>query len=552
MAKKKRRKSRKLPYSGMLMLNGDPAIGINFFNRYFNDLDKKNDQDVSETIPDAISDTTTDSNSSDSAIGDSGSNSSAGGIGESIKFKKAILNEFDTEPLEEKRETKRYYIRPQHIFCANKLDVLKALIQVTEAGENCSVYTLKNLDDHDDVHKLTNDDIIYYYDDNVLYDKNHVMVMDYDLYIKHEEERPNFRKDPDKISKAEYQSDYDDRMTKETVLESLDFDVNDEESIMNFMTQIEAGDEVSIGRRDEGKPTTFKDGSRYSDTEYFATRDDDAYVIFSVDKSDEGAESEPEDYFICNTPEELVQFIKRNFDFKDFNGDTQFKDSFENTLNHLDEFMIDDQALIDDLKSATNLEDAVMLLEQGVSDWPLFYDYLPDDSDTEDFAQFIVDKNQTASDEDDMWDFDENLTESAKEMEDLTEDTENEFPSICSICGEPYRGYGNNAEPYAHGRCCDACNFKFVIPERIRLMNRKSRKQNESLNEDTNSDNLDELIGKTIRIIYMKDDWSGKDYDGREGTITEAALDPWGDLYYRGTWGDLAIYPSEDKIEFID
>lgn len=44
---------------------------------------------------------------------------------------------------------------------------------------------------------------------------------------------------------------------------------------------------------------------------------------------------------------------------------------------------------------------------------------------------------------------------------------------ICCICGEPIEGYGNNPEPYKHkGRCCDACNLKFVIPARLAELNK--------------------------------------------------------------------------------
>lgn len=45
---------------------------------------------------------------------------------------------------------------------------------------------------------------------------------------------------------------------------------------------------------------------------------------------------------------------------------------------------------------------------------------------------------------------------------------------LCSICGGPQEpwpggsgGYGNNAWPINHGRCCNACNTRFVIPARI-------------------------------------------------------------------------------------
>lgn len=37
----------------------------------------------------------------------------------------------------------------------------------------------------------------------------------------------------------------------------------------------------------------------------------------------------------------------------------------------------------------------------------------------------------------------------------------------CCICHQPYDGYGNNAEPFCSGRCCDTCNLIYVIPYRI-------------------------------------------------------------------------------------
>ena len=36
----------------------------------------------------------------------------------------------------------------------------------------------------------------------------------------------------------------------------------------------------------------------------------------------------------------------------------------------------------------------------------------------------------------------------------------------CSITGEPYYGYGNNAYPFS-GRCSDYANQKYVIPARL-------------------------------------------------------------------------------------
>lgn len=117
---------------------------------------------------------------------------------------------------EAKRYVRRYYIRPQNIFCSNKAEILKALIELDDA--NCSVYTLNNLGDEKDVSKLMNSDIIYYYDDGILYDKNRVKVMDYDLSIKKEENRKHFA-NVDKAPEKEFKNEYEDRMTDATELE---------------------------------------------------------------------------------------------------------------------------------------------------------------------------------------------------------------------------------------------------------------------------------------------------------------------------------------------
>lgn len=43
-------------------------------------------------------------------------------------------------------------------------------------------------------------------------------------------------------------------------------------------------------------------------------------------------------------------------------------------------------------------------------------------------------------------------------------------PQKCSICGQKYVGYGNNAYPVNSGRCCDACNMTAVIPARLKAL----------------------------------------------------------------------------------
>ncbi len=127
-------------------------------------------------------------------------------------------------PLNEaKRYVKRYYVRPLNIFCGNKEDIIQALIRAGD--QNCSVYSLKNLTDHEDVHLLQPSDIIYYWDDHVLYDKNHVQVMDYDLFVKHEEERKKVG-NIDAISDTAFSAMYDDRATED--------DLKDKEVIANY------------------------------------------------------------------------------------------------------------------------------------------------------------------------------------------------------------------------------------------------------------------------------------------------------------------------------
>lgn len=125
-------------------------------------------------------------------------------------------SECSTSLSESKRYVRRYYVRPQNIFCSNKTDIVKTLIELDDA--NCTIYTLNNLGDEKDVAKLMNSDIIYYYDDGILYDKNRVKVMDYDLSIKKEEERKHFN-DAEKAPEKEFKDAYEDRMTKATELE---------------------------------------------------------------------------------------------------------------------------------------------------------------------------------------------------------------------------------------------------------------------------------------------------------------------------------------------
>lgn len=46
----------------------------------------------------------------------------------------------------------------------------------------------------------------------------------------------------------------------------------------------------------------------------------------------------------------------------------------------------------------------------------------------------------------------------------------NDKEGTCCICGRHYVDYGNNAMPYAKGRCCRDCNDIKVLPLRMFLI----------------------------------------------------------------------------------
>lgn len=126
---------------------------------------------------------------------------------------------------EGKRYVRRYYIKPYNVFCSNKAEILMNLID--HLDEDCVIYTLNNLGDEKDVSKLTANDIIFYYEDSILYDKNHVRIMDYKLNIKNEENRD--RVDVDKTSDSRLNDIYDDRLTdlnnlEENAINEFDLD----------------------------------------------------------------------------------------------------------------------------------------------------------------------------------------------------------------------------------------------------------------------------------------------------------------------------------------
>jgi hypothetical protein len=289
---------------------------------------------------------------------------------------------------EAKRYVRRYYIRPQNIFCSNKAEILKNLIEL--GNTNCSIYTLNNLGDDKDVSKLMNDDIIYYYDEGILYDKNKVKVMDYDLSIKHEEDRKKFAKVDD--DSKEFKTAYEDRMTNATELEEA---LNN--NILGFTI-----DELEKALAQTDYPVNFGEGELFGDA-----------CIYQWDISKPDG---PDDKF-CVT----------GWGYNVFTEEDSIEDSeYFDTLEDAYKYMVN-------LAATANHFTAIPLSEATNEAFDLDFD----DIDV----------------------FGKNLTEAKKDY--------------CCICGESIDGYGNNPEPYrssADGRCCDACNFKFVVPARMALL----------------------------------------------------------------------------------
>lgn len=296
-------------------------------------------------------------------------------IGDNNMNENTAINE------ETKRLVKRYYIRPQNVFCSTKYDILKTLADSKDT--NCSVYSLKSLADHDDVHLLTKKDIIYYYDNNALYDKNHMQILDYDLYVKHEEDRKKIN--IDSTPEKELEKVYSDRITELDDKTSDEIKVKEslEESISQNIAQTYAliSDQYNINLND---------------------------LIYGKNG-----------------------FMANNYPdgFEDFSGDIiyskKYWDEFEEWLKS--ERGIDLEAKKKELEKEA---DGDIISE--------------DDFFNQDFESFNA--------------YGEKITNKLKESK----------KEVCCICGEPIEGYGNNPRPYKNeGRCCDACNIKFVIPARF-------------------------------------------------------------------------------------
>ena len=79
--------------------------------------------------------------------------------------------------------------------------------------------------------------------------------------------------------------------------------------------------------------------------------------------------------------------------------------------------------------------------------------------------------------------------------------------NLCCICGEPSRGYGNNAEPVCVGRCCKECSMKLVLP--IRHLNILKQLQiNKVMERPSTTFHLDFRIAEAFGIEAVKDTYN--------------------------------------------
>lgn len=162
---------------------------------------------------------------------------------------------------------------------------------------------------------------------------------------------------------------------------------------------------------------------------------------------------------------------------------------------------------------------------------------------------------------------------SLKEEAEVAFDNDENEKQVCCICGEEYTGYGNNAEPYKEGRCCDECNRKFVIPSRL---NKLRSAKNESLklteeelkawcsDNDANYYTQDIKDDKVI-IRGLKEDLAEYDFKTKElkvfdysGTTTQEQdlEDDYDDNYIRDYVYDVDMlddkeYPSWEFVSVI-
>jgi len=64
---------------------------------------------------------------------------------------------------------------------------------------------------------------------------------------------------------------------------------------------------------------------------------------------------------------------------------------------------------------------------------------------------------------------------------------------ICCMCGNMFKGYGNNAEPIRKGICCNYCN-KNVIMIRLTQINDKNQQKSTKININMSNLNKNQKV----------------------------------------------------------
>ncbi len=204
--KKKRKRKPKVTYS-----TGYPAHDINMFNKRFDGMPNGSWEIAANREAEKICQEI----GTFASAGVDGSNISS--VGSESSGGEGVAMSENINLSEAKRYVRRYYIRPINKFCSTKTDIINYLIEYND--QDCTIYTLNNLVDNDDVSKLTSKDIIYFYEDGMLFDKNHMKLMDYELAVKNEEEREKI--DIERASEKELKRVYADRIIGAEFEESI-------------------------------------------------------------------------------------------------------------------------------------------------------------------------------------------------------------------------------------------------------------------------------------------------------------------------------------------
>ena len=110
---------------------------------------------------------------------------------------------------------------------------------------------------------------------------------------------------------------------------------------------------------------------------------------------------------------------------------------------------------------------------------------------------------------------------------------------ICTICGNMFEGYGNNASPICDpdkdGRtvCCDECNRRYVVPARLFMAKAEGKEPK---------------IGDKVVTFWVYGQENILDYVLRTGIIED--VDQYGQ--FKGTWGPAVLNKDTDRFCVVD